>query len=331
MHNCLQDMTRKRDILVLINPKSGTENKKNLPDMLANTIDSEKYNLTIRFTERPNHAYELSRQAVAEGIDAVIAVGGDGTVNEVASALCDSKTALGIIPDGSGNGLARHIGIPLDLQKAAEAFNESTVEAFDYCTANDRPFFCTCGIGFDAQVSSAFSRRDKRGAAGYIKSALIEYLKYRPETYSLITESGKITEKAFLIACGNASQYGNNAYITPHADMQDGLIDVTVMLPITPFDTAMLGVLLFSKHIDQNTNIITFRTPEITIERSHSGVMHLDGEAIEMPQRISIKCHPGGLNICVPPTTKTQSRNIFTSIEAEFWKFIDSVRGELNI
>ncbi|MGM9841458.1 MAG: diacylglycerol/lipid kinase family protein, partial [Candidatus Limisoma sp.] len=238
---------------------------------------------------------------------------------------------LGIIPNGSGNGLARHIGIPLDLQKAAEAFNDSTVEAFDYCTANDRPFFCTCGIGFDAQVSSAFSRRDKRGAAGYIKSALTEYLKYRPETYSLITEAGKITEKAFLIACGNASQYGNNAYITPHADMQDGLIDVTVMLPITPFDTAMIGVLLFSKHIDQDTNIITFRTPDITIERSTSGVMHLDGEAVEMPEQIRIKCHPAGLNICVPPPAKAQSRNIFTSIEAEFWKFIDSVRGELNI
>ena len=323
-------MDNERKILALINPISGTLNKDSLPKSIDKIIDSEKFEIEIKYTEHANHAYELSKEAAANGYYGVLAIGGDGTVNEVASALCDTETALGIIPLGSGNGLARHLRIPLNIDKAISIINENYIENFDYCTANDRKFFCTCGLGFDAQVSSTFAKRGKRGPVGYFQSAISEYIKYRSQTYKITSSNGIITEKAFIIACGNASQYGNNAYITPNADMQDGEIDVTVMLPITPFDTAMLGLLLFSKHIDQDVNIISFRTADLSIERESEGIMHLDGEPVNMPKTIEIKCHKGGLKIFVPTESKEKFKFLST-VESDFWNFINSIRSELNI
>jgi YegS/Rv2252/BmrU family lipid kinase len=320
----------KKQILALINPISGTANKDYLPETIRQVVDSSIFDLSIRFTQRPNHAYQLAKEAAGNGYYGVIAVGGDGTVNETASALCDTNTALGIVPNGSGNGLARHLDIPMDINEALEIINNRNIGQYDYCTANDHPFFCTCGVGFDAQVSAKFAKSGKRGPLSYVKSAVSEYLKYRPQSYRITSPEGTIAEKAFIIACGNASQYGNNAYIAPNADMQDGLIDVTVILPITPLDTAMLGILLFSRHIDQDTNIISFRTPSLTIERDKSGIMHLDGETMMMPEKIEIRCHHLGLKVFTPAKSRPKV-TIFNTIESGFWDFVNAIRSELNV
>ena len=320
----------KKQILALINPISGTANKDYLPETIRQVVDSSIFDLSIRFTQRPNHAYQLAKEAAGNGYYGVIAVGGDGTVNETASALCDTDTALGIVPNGSGNGLARHLDIPMDINEALEIINSRNIGQYDYCTANDHPFFCTCGVGFDAQVSAKFAKSGKRGPLSYVKSAVSEYLKYRPQSYRITSPEGTIAEKAFIIACGNASQYGNNAYIAPNADMQDGLIDVTVILPITPLDTAMLGILLFSRHIDQDTNIISFRTPSLTIERDKSGIMHLDGETMMMPEKIEIRCHHLGLKVFTPAKSRPKI-TIFNTIESGFWDFVNAIRSELNV
>lgn len=320
----------KKQILALINPISGTANKDYLPETIRQVVDSSIFDLSIRFTQRPNHAYQLAKEAAGNGYYGVIAVGGDGTVNETASALCDTNTALGIVPNGSGNGLARHLDIPMDINEALEIINNRNIGQYDYCTANNHPFFCTCGVGFDAQVSAKFAKSGKRGPLSYVKSAVSEYLKYRPQSYRITSPEGTIAEKAFIIACGNASQYGNNAYIAPNADMQDGLIDVTVILPITPLDTAMLGILLFSRHIDQDTNIISFRTPSLTIERDKSGIMHLDGETMMMPEKIEIRCHHLGLKVFTPAKSRPKV-TIFNTIESGFWDFVNAIRSELNV
>lgn len=320
----------KKKILALINPISGTANKDYLPETIRQIVDSSLFDLSIRFTQRPNHAYQLAKEAAGNGYYGVIAVGGDGTVNETASALCDTDTALGIVPNGSGNGLARHLDIPMDINEALEIINNRNIGQYDYCTANNHPFFCTCGVGFDAQVSAKFAKSGKRGPLSYVKSAVSEYLKYRPQSYRITSPEGTIAEKAFIIACGNASQYGNNAYIAPNADMQDGLIDVTVILPITPLDTAMLGILLFSRHIDQDTNIISFRTPSLTIERDKSGIMHLDGETMMMPEKIEIRCHHLGLKVFTPAKSRPKV-TIFNTIESGFWDFVNAIRSELNV
>lgn len=324
-------MAGKRKILAVINPISGTSNKEFMPETIARCIDPDKFDVVVRFTQHASHATLLTEEAIKEGFYGVIAVGGDGTINEVAAALRDSSTALGIIPCGSGNGLARHLGIPMNVEKALEIINLDNIEALDYCTANDRPFFCTCGVGFDAHVSQKFAEARKRGPLSYIQKTLVEYLKYRCKTYSIEMNDRVVTEKAFVIACGNASQYGNNAFITPRASMHDGLIDVTVIHPFTPLDTAVLGVLLFTRHIDQDTNINTFRTSELTIHRPKPDVMHIDGEPIMMEADIHIKCHKAGIKIFLPVGDGDEKKSLLKPIENGFWDFVTTIREELNI
>lgn len=324
-------MAGKHKILAVINPISGTSNKEFMPETIARCIDPGKFDVVVRFTQHASHATLLTEEAIKEGFYGVIAVGGDGTINEVAAALRDSSTALGIIPCGSGNGLARHLGIPMNVEKALEIINLDNIEALDYCTANDRPFFCTCGVGFDAHVSQKFAEAKKRGPLSYIQKTLVEYLKYRCKTYSIEMNDRVVTEKAFVIACGNASQYGNNAFITPRASMHDGLIDVTVIHPFTPLDTAVLGVLLFTRHIDQDTNINTFRTSELTIHRPKPDVMHIDGEPIMMDADIHIKCHKAGIKIFLPVGDGDEKKSLLKPIENGFWDFVTTIREELNI
>ena len=324
-------MAGKRKILAVINPISGTSNKEFMPETIARCIDPDKFDVVVRFTQHASHATLLTEEAIKEGFYGVIAVGGDGTINEVAAALRDSSTALGIIPCGSGNGLARHLGIPMNVEKALEIINLDNIEALDYCTANDRPFFCTCGVGFAAHVSQKCAEAKKRGPLSYIQKTLVEYLKYRCKTYSIEMNDRVVTEKAFVIACGNASQYGNNAFITPRASMHDGLIDVTVIHPFTPLDTAVLGVLLFTRHIDQDTNINTFRTSELTIHRPKPDVMHIDGEPIMMDADIHIKCHKAGIKIFLPVGDGDEKKSLLKPIENGFWDFVTTIREELNI
>ena len=302
-----------------------------MPETIARCIDPDKFDVVVRFTQHASHATLLTEEAIKEGFYGVIAVGGDGTINEVAAALRDSSTALGIIPCGSGNGLARHLGIPMNVEKALEIINLDNIEALDYCTANDRPFLSTCGVGFDAHVSQKFAEARKRGPLSYIQKTLVEYLKYRCKTYSIEMNDRVVTEKAFVIACGNASQYGNNAFITPRASMHDGLIDVTVIHPFTPLDTAVLGVLLFTRHIDQDTNINTFRTSELTIHRPKPDVMHIDGEPIMMDADIHIKCHKAGIKIFLPVGDGDEKKSLLKPIENGFWDFVTTIREELNI
>ena len=324
-------MAEKKKILAVINPISGTSKKEYFPEIIARCIDSSKFDVTVRFTQHASHATTLTHEAIDNDFYGVIAVGGDGTINEVAAALRDSHTALGIIPCGSGNGLARHLGISLNIDKALDVINKDNISALDYCTANERPFFCTCGVGFDAHVSRKFAEAKKRGPLSYIQKTLVEYLKYRSQIYSIETADKVITEKAFVIACGNASQYGNNAFITPQASMNDGLIDVTVILPFTPLDTALMGVLLFTRHIDQDTNIQSFRTPELIIHRPSPDIMHIDGEPVMMPADIHIKCHKSGIRIFLPDSSPDDRKSLFAPIENGFWDFVNTIRSELNI
>lgn len=324
-------MAEKLKLMAIINPISGTDEGKNtMPQVIAQAIDP-RFDVDTRFTQYAGHATALAAEAIAAGCHGVLAVGGDGTVNEVASALRDTPVSLGIVPCGSGNGLARHLGIPLEPEKAISIINHNHTEALDYCTVNERPFFCTCGVGFDAMVSEKFAQAGRRGPITYLQKALGEYLRYHSEEYIIETADKVVAEKAFIIACGNASQYGNNAFIAPQASMKDGLIDVTVILPFTPIDTAMMSLLLFTKHLDQDTNIQSFRTAELTIRRPRADVMHIDGEPVMMPAELHIKCHKGGISVFLPQEDAENRKNLLSPIEDGFWAFVNAIRNELNI
>ena len=163
---------KKITIKFIVNPISGTKNKDEMPTLIEQTIDKSKFDYQVCFTEYAGHAAEMARQCVNDGIDICVAVGGDGTVNEVARSLVHSQTALGIIPCGSGNGLGRHLCLPLDAKKAMEIINHAQIELFDYGLINGMPFFCTCGMGFDAFISLKFAEAGKRGPITYVENVL---------------------------------------------------------------------------------------------------------------------------------------------------------------
>lgn len=294
-------MNRKR-ILAIINPVSGTSNKDKIPRLIDTVVDHDQNDVSIIATEYAGHAREIATDAVNDGFDVVVAVGGDGTVNEVGSSLCGTSTALAIVPCGSGNGLARHLRISMNASRALQVLNNGVVGEFDYCTVNDKPFFCTCGMGFDAKVSDKFANEGTRGFITYIKTTLTEYLKYQPQRYIIDIDGERIEENAFVIACCNAAQYGNNAYIAPRASMQDGLIDVTVMHPFNIVQSPLIGARLFLRQLGHDHHVSIYRGKHVVIERDHDDVMHIDGDPMMMPARLEIENRQRGLRILVPPT-----------------------------
>ena len=293
---------KRRHILAIINPVSGIGNKDKIPRLIDTVVDNELNDVSIIMSEYAGHAREITQQAVKDGMDVVVAIGGDGTVNEVGSAVCGTKTALAIVPSGSGNGLARHLRISMNASRALQVLNNGEVGQFDYCTVNGRPFFCTCGMGFDAKVSYKFSNEGTRGFITYVKTALTEYIKYKPQEYLIDVDGAKLKEKAFVIACCNAAQYGNNAYIAPRATMQDGLIDVTVMHPFSLVESPLVGARLFLRQLNQDHHVSIYRGKRVVIERKRDDIIHVDGDPLVMPARIVIENVESGINILVPPS-----------------------------
>lgn len=312
-----------KKIVAIVNPISGTHDKKKIVHLLKSKLALHHFLLEVSYTKYQGHATELALDAVRDGADYVIAVGGDGTINEVARGLIDTSLALGIIPCGSGNGLARHMRIPLDINKAIELIKKEHVVAVDYGKINESPFFCTCGIGFDAFISLKFAQSKRRGIMTYLDRTLREYLTYKPATYIVKTEQGIHEQKAFLIACANASQYGNDAYIAPQASMTDGLLDVVILEPFTFIDVPILSYQLFNKQIDRNSHIKSFRCKELSIELSEPSVLHYDGDPMEVKDKIDIKLINKGLNIIAPSEVKLPQNlfertiDFFSSISAK--------------
>ena len=267
-------MEEKKRIVFILNPISGTHSKKEIPGLIDKLLDKEQFDYELRLTEYAGHAAEIAKESAAEGIDVVVAIGGDGTVNEVARSLVHTETALGIIPCGSGNGLARHLCLPLDIKSAIQIINACRIDDFDYGVINGLPFFCTCGMGFDAFISLKFAEAGKRGPITYVENVLKEGLNYRPETYEVEDEMGAKRYKAFLIACANASQYGNNAYIAPGATMKDGMMDVIIMEPFDTLEAPQIAADLFMKTLTNNSKIKTFRTKSLRIHRETEGAIH---------------------------------------------------------
>lgn len=294
-------MSSKKEILFIVNPKSGVQGKRNIPKQIEKGIDKRKFDFSIVETKYIAHACEITRDAVGMGIDIVVAVGGDGTVNEVARSLVGTATALGILPCGSGNGMARHLGIPLEVNGAIDFINNSQTVSVDYGKINGQPFFCTCGVGFDALVSNSFANGKHRGPLGYMHNMLVDWLQYKPEIFEIETETGTEKYHAFLIACGNASQYGNNAYIAPRASMCDGLLSVTILEPFSSFDIPVLLGDVFGNKINNNCHVKTLESRWIRIKRHSSGVVHFDGEPAEMGSELLVEIVPSGLRVLAVP------------------------------
>ena len=299
-----------RNILFIINPKSGTDRKIYIRQSIGRHIDTKKYDYKIRYTEYAGHAEVIAREAATAGIDIVVAVGGDGTVNEVARALIHTNTALGIIPCGSGTGLARHLQLPIDPEGAIKMINAGIIKSLDYGTMNGLPFFCTCGMGFDAFVSMKFAHSGKRGLISYIENTLRETLTYKPDTYTLRFDDTEVQQRAFVIACANASQYGNNAFIAPAASMSDGLMDITVLEPFPPIEAPQLALQLFNGTLTTNSRVKTFKAKKVRITRNGNDPVHVDGDPLTTAQEIEVEIHPQGINMVVNPSAPPRRLNL---------------------
>ena len=292
-----------KNIAFIINPISGTKetqsNKRRLPKLIMQLLDDRQWLPNIAFTEYAGHATELAYQYARMGFDAVVAVGGDGTVNEVARGLRDSKTALGIIPMGSGNGFARHLNIPIHANRAIEMLNHSEPISVDYGLANDKLFVSTCGTGFDAVIADHFAGSNKRGFMTYLQNVLKDIFSYTPETYHIVGDGLDVTHKAFLITFANANQWGYEALIAPKASVQDGKMDIMLMSSHAIIGSASLALRLFAGSIDDSHFMDTLRARDILLERESASPFHIDGDPVEMEKDIRIRIVEDGLRVLV--------------------------------
>ena len=291
--------------LLIINPISGTATKRGVAARCVRRLSREGMDVEVLYTEGKGDAARFAATAAAKGYLGVLAAGGDGTVNEVASALRGTGTALGIIPLGSGNGLARHLGLSTDIGNALDVIARRNIVACDSCEVDGHPFFCTFGMGFDAAVSEKFAHSRRRGLINYMRSALTEFLKFQPDEYEIEANGHIFRFKAFIVAACNASQYGNNVFIAPTASIRDGLFDITIIHADTPITQARAGVELVTGLIKNNMIIQTLRAEEATIRRCRPGIAHVDGEPIRLGDKMHVKCFHGDLLVF---TTGNKSR-----------------------
>ncbi|MCX6233352.1 MAG: diacylglycerol kinase family lipid kinase [Bacteroidetes bacterium] len=291
---------RKKEVIFIINPASGVRSKNRMEDMIRTYLDKERYNQTILYTERAGHAIELSRKAARDKTDIVVAVGGDGSLNEIAKGLIGTDTAMGIIPAGSGNGLAHHLRIPFRISKAIETINKGKIKKIDTIRINGELCVSIAGVGFDALVAKEFEKARRRGFQTYFRIILTEYLNYKPRKYKITIDGKKYKEKALFISFANSNQFGYNASIAPHATVDDGLIDVCIIKKIPLAKVVFLANLLFLKKIDQTNDITIIKGKEIKLSRKRSKIVNIDGEHVKLKKKLIIKIDPLSLNVIVP-------------------------------
>ncbi|WP_205502520.1 diacylglycerol/lipid kinase family protein [Rufibacter psychrotolerans] len=281
----------------ILNPKSGVRSAVSVPDLIAEHLDTARWEAELIPTQYAGHATELARQAAAAGARLVVAVGGDGTVNEVARGLKGTNTALGILPKGSGNGLARHLGIPMALPQALALLNQPTFHRIDSCSINGHPFFCTAGIGFDGLVSSVFALSTKRGLSSYVQLVVREFRNFKAEAATVSINGRDLSSDFFVVAFANASQYGNNAYIAPMANIQDGLMDVCLIRHVGVAEAIQLGYGLMTKQI-AHSHLAEFHT--CATVRVHCEVpqyYHADGEPMGQATEFEVQIEPQSLEV----------------------------------
>lgn len=277
-------------MIFIVNPISGKGRSKRL----ANKLLAKGYK--VLFTEYAGHAEKLAREAIDE---VVVAVGGDGTVNEVARGLVGSNKALGIIPCGSGDGLARHLGISHNTNKALKRIENGECKCMDAAEINGRLFFSVCGVGFDAVVSERFAKCGKRGLANYIKQGLRTWKEYAPERYTIEIDGTNIETDALFITIGNSNQWGNGAKITPLADCCDGILDITVVEEFGAFALPGMAYRLMTGTLDRSQRVHCYKGKNIRIVRANEGPAHADGDWFIASNTLEIKILPSALKVLV--------------------------------
>ncbi len=289
----------KKKIIFIINPISGHHNKNNFPNLVDKYIDKSKYEYNVVFTEYTGHATELTMRAIDEGYEYIAAVGGDGTINEVAKCLIGKQQVLVIIPLGSGNGLARHLELPFKPERLiTEVINKGTTYKMDTATMNEIPFISIAGIGFDALIADYFAKDENRGFITYAKLITEKYPNYKQKEYTLILDDKTTIEcKPFFVTFANSSQFGYNAEISPKASVQDGLLDVCIFKKPNILEVPIVATYFLAKQIDKSHFIDIYKAKKIKVIRKIEEIANIDGEPIPMSKDITVEIKPLSLNI----------------------------------
>lgn len=290
-----------RKALFVINPISGGKSKTQLPDMIHAALQN-KIDYKIIYWQSAEEDIEsiIKNEITENNFTILVAAGGDGTINKMAGCIKETKTALGILPFGSGNGFSRFLKIPMNTTEALNIIATGREVYIDTCSINNRSFFCTAGVGFDAYIGKLFNEGGKRGPWTYIKKITKEFSKYTAIDYEIIIDGKKFQKNAFLITFANANQWGNEAQIAPEANIQDGLLNITVIKSFKVFQAPLLASRLYLKNIHKSQLVETFTGKEITVNRKSEGPAHFDGDPEIMGEKIEVRIFPSTLKVCVP-------------------------------
>ncbi len=287
-----------KKIFLVINKFAGHGKQKHRKiEEVISWLKSNVGTVEFAYTNHPGHATELAAKAASDNFNIVVAVGGDGTVNEVAQGLMDTSTHMGIIPLGSGNGLARDLGIPMDILQSALTLIDGEVKQIDVCSINNQRFLCTAGIGFDAQVADKMSKASTRGFLRYIKLTIQESIAFKPFKIKMKVDGVLIEKDIFLVTFANARQFGNDAYIAPHASISDGLIDVAVVNPFNKMMLPVFGVSLFTKFLPKLKFVDYYKAEQIELEFADTSIYHFDGEPGKLTFPATIQIVKEKLNV----------------------------------
>lgn len=287
-------------ILFIINPNSAKKNRERISMAIKSGIDHGTHEVSVIYTQSAGHAVALSKEAVANKVDIIVAVGGDGTVNEVASQMTNTSSILGIVPLGSGNGLARHLGISRNIEKAIELINIQETSVIDTGSVNGKTFVSIAGVGFDAFVAKRFATGTQRGFLGYFQIIANEFLHYKPNKYKLTFNDGQvITERALFVAFANSNQFGYNTTIAPNAKIQDGLLDVCIVKKPQIYRIPLIANLLLLKRIDVSPLVTIVKAKSLTVGRKYNNVVNIDGDPVKLEKNLNVKINPLSLKIII--------------------------------
>lgn len=288
----------KKRIWFIINPISGVRRKDDIPALVRQYLNHEQFNFEIQYTKHKGHAVELAKEAVKQGIDIVCAVGGDGSVHEVGTALIGSQTSLAVIPIGSGNGLARHMAIPRNIKKAIQTINQNKHIQMDTVLVNDQPFLGVGGYGLDAVIAQKFDQDKKRGFWTYVKHVFKEFFRYNPMNISIDTNGQIKKMPVVLCTIANTSEFGNGFKVSPKSDATDGKLELFLLKPFSVFSIPKMIFQFFTGKSDQSSyaEVISFKKAKISLP---NGLAHYDGEPQKVRRELNVQVVPKSLHIII--------------------------------
>ncbi|MBN2089043.1 diacylglycerol kinase family lipid kinase [candidate division KSB1 bacterium] len=293
-----------RRILFIVNPIAGGGRAvKRISRILPAILKNKKYEYEIRFTSERGHATRLAERGVKEGFDVIVAVGGDGTVNETATGLVGTDKSLGIIPSGSGDGIARGLNLSLMLRRAVDILFEEKSSLIDVGMVGDRYFFATNGMGFDAVIGKLFDEGTIRGPLPYFYFGIREFFNYKPKEYILNFDGHQVQVKALIVAVANTSQFGNGAIIAPFARPDDGLLDICVIRDVNAFHAILDLPKLFTGHLSKSEYYEFYQAKQVEVVRPEPAPIHVDGEPLDGEKVLNVKVLPKALSVIKPQKT----------------------------